>query len=30
MASDPARRLDVPGCYEIYGSEAWVPRNSSA
>ena len=21
MASDPARRLDVPGCYEIYGSE---------
>jgi hypothetical protein len=20
MASDPARRLDVPGCYEIYGS----------
>ena len=21
MASDPAQRLDVPGCYEIYGSE---------
>lgn len=21
MASDPARRLDVPGCYEIYGPE---------